>query len=292
MRNESKFGPKYHKYRQQNDFLGLADDWFLVMARNIVKLDTVTVEIVEYSYTKLIAFPVIGLGMGWASSSSVGPPHIVVGLTRRPSDTSAGNSASGPEILLTLPTDQVRELPLLGTAVNTDGLHAVLFAESGGTAVGEGPAAQPPADKVVFARVLVVRLVASSVTAAAAKTPGALRPTHGLTGTVEEVKRRPAWPTWPAGAAEKVEAKLGRGLGQSQTQHQESQAEPHGEFVARSALLLGDENVLRGVLMGNNEALRGDLLGLRLHGSHLLPIGECILCVRRHPTDPTPRTLR
>jgi len=173
MMNKSKFGPKYHKYHQPRDFLGLADDRLLVVTGYVVKLDTVAVEIVENSDTKLIAFSIVRLGTWWASSSSMGPFHVVVGLTRRPSDCPSGDSPSGPEILFSISGDQVLELPLLSTAFNADGLHAVLLAEARGTSVSEGPAAQPPAHKVVFTSELVVRLVASA-TASTPKTTGAL----------------------------------------------------------------------------------------------------------------------
>jgi len=58
--------------------LFLTDNGLLVMARYIMELDSVIVEVVEDSKTELITLSVVRLGPGTSASSSVGPFNIVV----------------------------------------------------------------------------------------------------------------------------------------------------------------------------------------------------------------------
>jgi len=60
------------------NLLFLTDNRLLVMARYIMELDSVIVEVVEDSNTELITLSVVRLGPGWSGSSSMGPFNIVV----------------------------------------------------------------------------------------------------------------------------------------------------------------------------------------------------------------------
>jgi len=60
------------------NLLFLTDNRLLVMARYIMELDSVIVEVVEDSKTELITLSVVRLGPGTCASSSVGPFNIVV----------------------------------------------------------------------------------------------------------------------------------------------------------------------------------------------------------------------
>jgi len=60
------------------NLLFFTDNRLLVMARYIMELDSVIVEVVEDSKTELITLSVVRLGPGGSGSSSMGPFNIVV----------------------------------------------------------------------------------------------------------------------------------------------------------------------------------------------------------------------
>lgn len=109
--------------------------------------DSIVVEVVQDSKTELVSFSIVWL---WSScSSGVGPVDIVISPSRRPTNASPTNVASSPEVSLTLPADQTKELPLLGTAVNTDGSHTTGPAEGSTLTLGKLFTAKSPADQVI-----------------------------------------------------------------------------------------------------------------------------------------------
>lgn len=78
--------------------------------------DAVVVEVVEDGKAILVALPVVRLCS--SSTSGVGPSDVVVPPTAGPPDVTASHVAPGPEVLLPLPADQAKELPLLRAAVD------------------------------------------------------------------------------------------------------------------------------------------------------------------------------
>jgi len=104
-----------------------------------VEPNAIVVEVVEDCQAILVTLPVVRLRS--SGTSSVGPVDVVEPLTAGPPDVSTSHVAPGPEVLLPVLRHQAQELPLLCAAVDRDGLHPVLPAESHSLALCEGGAA-------------------------------------------------------------------------------------------------------------------------------------------------------
>ena len=124
--------------------LTFTNDWFSVVAGNVVESDSVVVEIVEDAHTELIALSVVRLSP--ASSkifrlkkfpkslllsslpSSMRPVDTLVRSARGPGHAASVHAASSPEIFLALSSHEAGELGLFAAVVDTDGPHTVLSA--------------------------------------------------------------------------------------------------------------------------------------------------------------------
>jgi len=122
--------------------LRLANNWLAVMARHIVKPDSIGIKIVENRQTEFITLSVIGLGS--LCPSSVGPIDIIVPLPRRPTNVPSIYLSTGPEVPLPVLSNKTKELPFLSRAVKTDCLHTIGTAEGFPFTLSELGAANSP----------------------------------------------------------------------------------------------------------------------------------------------------
>jgi len=150
-----------------------------------VEPDSVVVEVVEDGQAALVALAVVWLGA--TGPSSIGPVDIVVTPPTWPADTSATHISSRPKVLLTLPTNQSKELPLFVAAVNGNRSHAILPAEIRPSARCEGGATKTPRHQVVSSSKVVVWSVATPTPAPCAI---ALRTTTSISATSEKVPEK------------------------------------------------------------------------------------------------------
>jgi len=130
------------------------------VARNVVEPDAIVVEVVKDRKAVFVALSVVWLCP--SSTSSVGPPDVVVPPAAGPPDVPASHVAAGPEVLLPLSAHETQELSLLRAAVDRDRSHPVRSAEARRLALSERGAAKSPGHEVVASVEAVVRTVASS----------------------------------------------------------------------------------------------------------------------------------
>jgi len=130
------------------------------VARNVVEPDAIVVEVVKDRKAVFVALSVVWLCP--SSTSSVGPPDVVVPPAAGPPDVPASHVAASPEVLLPLSADQTQELSLLRAAVDRDRSHPVCSAEARRLALSERGATKSPGHEVVASIEAVVRTIASS----------------------------------------------------------------------------------------------------------------------------------
>jgi len=130
------------------------------VARNVVEPDAIVVEVVKDRKAVFVALSVVWLCP--SSTSSVGPPDVVVPPAAGPPDVPASHVAASPEVLLPLSADQTQELSLLRAAVDRDRSHPVRSAEARRLALSERGATKSPGHEVVASIEAVVRTIASS----------------------------------------------------------------------------------------------------------------------------------
>jgi len=131
-----------------------------VVARNVVEPDAIVVEVVEDRKAVFVALPVVWLCS--SSTSSVGPPDVVVPPAAGPPDVPASHVAACPEVLLPLSAHEAQELSLLRAAVDRDRSHPVRSAEARRLALSKRGATKSPGHEVVASVETVVRTIASS----------------------------------------------------------------------------------------------------------------------------------
>jgi len=126
-----------------------------MVARHIMKPDTISIKIVENCQAKLVTFSVVRL---WTlGASSIGPVHIIVSLTRRPFYTiPIVNLTTSPEVPLSVFSNQSKKLSFLSSTVETDSSHAVSTTECLPFTLGELGASHPPAHKEILSLIAVI----------------------------------------------------------------------------------------------------------------------------------------
>jgi len=125
-----------------DDYLGLTNDWLLVMTGDVMEPNSIVIEVVEDGQTEFIPLPVVRLGP--VRSSSVRPVQIIVSESRGPSDVATTYFAPSPEKSLSLAPRQIEKLPLLVTVVDGYRFHPIGLAKELSLILGEGRAADSP----------------------------------------------------------------------------------------------------------------------------------------------------
>jgi len=142
------------------------------VARHIMKPDPISIKIVENCQAKLIALSVIRLWTLGAenskfyleilkinlnSPSSVRPVNIIVSLTRGPFySIPIVDLSTGPEVPLSVFSDQSQKFPFLCRTVETDCSHAVGTAECLPFTLGELGASHSPTYQEILSLIRVI----------------------------------------------------------------------------------------------------------------------------------------
>jgi len=169
-------------------YLGLTDDWFLVVTGNIVEPDSIVIEVVEDSHTELIALSVVRLRS--VSASSIWPVDITVLASWGPGDSSSSNFSSSPEISLSILSDQSQELPFFSLAVDGYRSHPIGPTEVFSVALCERRTSDFPWNKkILSSEPMIGSIVSSAISPAPSILAATTRSLIPVSATTEQITK-------------------------------------------------------------------------------------------------------